>query len=1049
MAKKNSIVFNKRLVLNKFLLSQIGMTDFEEIRKAFRSPELEKINYDGRSKYAIRLCEKYKERLKISEYELKQYDDNIVKALKKINSKRENEIELKYFQYFSLLFVEIYLDKYFSDKQGFVAELNTFLVVFNSENNDDLSPFTEENINKLALWSATASGKTILMHLNFYQILYYIEKYNINFEGSYILLTPNEGLSNQHLNEFDEAGINAGKYDKTLSRLFSKDNRIEIIENTKLADKDGEKTVAVSRFGNQNVVFVDEGHRGTSGDTWYSYRNELCEKGFSFEYSATFGQAVNASNKKSLEEEYAKCIYFDYSYKYFYNDGFGKDYQILNLNSDEELIRKLYLTVAMLTFYQQKKLYAEHKEDYKKFNLKNPLMIFVGGSVNAVRTSNKREVSDVVDVLLFLDEFTNDCDKYIDVIDRILNEKTGLLDSKNMDVFRGKFDYINSLSLSPQEVYHDLIFKIFHEDLTGSILYIEYLKGSDGEIRLRLGQNDPFGLINVGDATRLIKLCKENNLNAGEIDFSESIFSNINKESSPLNILIGSKKFSEGWNSWRVSSMGLMNIGKSEGSQIIQLFGRGVRLKGKNNSLKRSSAYFTEFPYEEKPVAYENLKYLETLNVFGVYADYMAQFKEYLETEGIDINDKPWIISIPIIKNKPKNKVLTLKVKDKLDFKRDGNSIIVGENTDKFIIDLDCYGKVQFQASNMTLRNKIEKDVNYFTEQHLMFLDYDKIYFEIQKYKGEKNYCNMSITRENVQNLLNDRTWYRLFIPQEDMQIRFLRDFGRFNRIAIALLKKYMDKKYSVSRSKWESPLLKYDYIDENDVNYVREDLYNVEISNQEENIMHIEFLKYLRDLITEKIAEKKNPEIYKLKGSLGAVALKPSLYNPYLYASKDNIDIKVTPVALNESEMKFVSDLKIYLEKHKDKYDEKEIYIIRNVSKKGVGFFEDNGFYPDFILWIIDKASYHMVFVEPHGMIHEDINSEKVLLCERIKEYENAIDKNEIDEISPILDSFILSPTKYREMVGNYLKSEWNKKHVLFMDDKNYIEQLFDMILE
>jgi hypothetical protein len=34
--------------------------------------------------------------------------------------------------------------------------------------------------------------------------------------------------------------------------------------------------------------------------------------------------------------------------------------------------------------------------------------------------------------------------------------------------------------------------------------------------------------------------------------------------------------------------MGLMNVGQTEGSQIIQLFGRGVRLKGYGSSLKRS-----------------------------------------------------------------------------------------------------------------------------------------------------------------------------------------------------------------------------------------------------------------------------------------------------------------------------------------------------------------------------------------------------------------------------------------------------------------------------
>lgn len=35
--------------------------------------------------------------------------------------------------------------------------------------------------------------------------------------------------------------------------------------------------------------------------------------------------------------------------------------------------------------------------------------------------------------------------------------------------------------------------------------------------------------------------------------------------------------------------MGLMNVGRTEGSEIIQLFGRGVRLKGHGSSLKRST----------------------------------------------------------------------------------------------------------------------------------------------------------------------------------------------------------------------------------------------------------------------------------------------------------------------------------------------------------------------------------------------------------------------------------------------------------------------------
>ena len=84
--------------------------------------------------------------------------------------------------------------------------------------------------------------------------------------------------------------------------------------------------------------------------------------------------------------------------------------------------------------------------------------------------------------------------------------------------------------------------------------------------------------------------------------------------------MIGSKKFTEGWSSWRVSTMGLLNMGKSEGSQIIQLFGRGVRLKGQGYSLKRSLP-------GERPHGV-HLEKLETLNIFGINADYMEKFRE-------------------------------------------------------------------------------------------------------------------------------------------------------------------------------------------------------------------------------------------------------------------------------------------------------------------------------------------------------------------------------------------------------------------------------------
>ena len=129
----------------------------------------------------------------------------------------------------------------------------------------------------------------------------------------------------------------------------------------------------------------------------------------------------------------------------------------------------------------------------------------------------------------------------------------------------------------------------------------------------------------MGDALGLAEHLESHDIKHLQVRKSElanPIFAEVTRESSPVNLLIGSKKFIEGWNCWRVSSMGLMNTARRKGSQIIQLFGRGVRLKGRDMSLMRSSRL-------DPILAPKYLYLLETLNVFGVGADFMATFRDF------------------------------------------------------------------------------------------------------------------------------------------------------------------------------------------------------------------------------------------------------------------------------------------------------------------------------------------------------------------------------------------------------------------------------------
>ena len=375
---RSQVPFSDKLALNQWMLSLFNVEKFEALACIIRNEELEGLDENNIHRFHHALTSQLTGLSRLSNELLLEYDHNIVRHTLLLNERRimhgEKPIVWKYFQYLALLFTEIYLDRYFSDPLNLFISLNKQIEAYNEDKNeaDQIKPFDTrgeawQQLNKISYWMATGSGKTLVMHVNMLQFKHYLAKHGRSRElNRIILLTPNEGLSQQHLREFEASGIAAEIFNKERGGLFA-GQIVEILEITKLREEMGEKTIAIDAFEGNNLVLVDEGHRGTSGGgdgAWLRFRNALCEKGFSFEYSATFGQAVKGNN--ILTDMYAKNIIFDYSYRYFYHDGFGKDYQILNL--DEETQREhldLYLTACLLTFYQQLRLYREHESSFQ------------------------------------------------------------------------------------------------------------------------------------------------------------------------------------------------------------------------------------------------------------------------------------------------------------------------------------------------------------------------------------------------------------------------------------------------------------------------------------------------------------------------------------------------------------------------------------------------------------------------------------------------------------------------------------------------------------
>ncbi|MFK8303560.1 DEAD/DEAH box helicase family protein [Capnocytophaga stomatis] len=1056
--------FHDKLVLNKYLLSLFGIDSIGkkiigkngvELFTELKLSSQEGYTQEGNTLYLQSLLSHMYDSEHITATMLQTYDENIVRFTKQISEKRGKLITWKYFQYLSLLFTEVYLDKYFRNRVKLLTDLNAFVKEYNLKQTKAnvgkkkqevfvAEPFTMESLNKLAFWNATGSGKTLLMHIHIKQYLHYAHAYNQQHQNKVLLITPNEGLTKQHLEEFALSDIEAAVFSKK-GQLFS-GQQVEILEITKLAEESGEKTVAVESFETSNLVLIDEGHGGMSGDSWKRFRDQLSRTGFAFEYSATFGQAINAASgakKNEFTQEYAKSILFDYSYKYFYEDGYGKDYRILNLKEDNAKYQQLYLTANLVSFFQQQFIFREQKPQLKEFLLHKPLWVFVGGKVNAVRKEGGKEVSDVLEIIYFLTDFLKNPTQSIQNIEAVIHDSAGLVDKNGYSIFENSFSYLKEQNLEGAAIFQMINELVFHNTTLGANLYLDNLKGAEGELGLRVGDNTYFGVINVGDEKKLYDLAVANGVLGVARDFSESLFKKINEEHSTINLLIGSKKFSEGWSSWRVSSMGLMNVGKSEGSQIIQLFGRGVRLKGYQFSLKRSTGLDDYQKPDNLRELKKYLRHLETLQIFGIKADYMENFKKFLEQEGLPTNDSSWItIKVPTIQKEivQKKRLKLIAVKDSERFKHKERVVLQYEPSvfDGKMVVLDWYPKIDV-LENKNSGIVINKNSGSLSAKHLSFLDWCAIYLAIQNFKADKGYHNLAIELEQLQAILHEVSWYNLWIPAANLEFKQFAYVYLWQELAIALLKKYIEQFYLFYKNQYNSNHIEVVHLKADDDNFVLE--YDFRLNTEEE----IEDYQSKIEQLKTQVVDPAFQEV-QIGTEISAFDNLLHLYKPLVYVGKGYKEkLQVSPIPLDASEKQFLDDLITYIGTKPLDLEGKEIHVLRNQSKKGLGFFtEGNNFYPDFILWIVAGDKQKIKFIDPKGIRNsKGINDPKIQFHKVLKEkIQPQVEKAGIE-----LDSYIVSNTSYLEVNWKEDLSieAFNKHHVYFQKENagDYIRKI------
>jgi len=1059
--RNTQIKLSKSLVLNRWVLSQFGVDALESLADAeFRRSVYEGLDADNKTHFHNYLLGREHTLQGVSKSQLIAWDQNIVSHTLAISEKRDAPINWKYFQYLTLLFTELYLERYFGNKEALLHELNEYVEKWNDPFDDSVrnasgficEPFVESDLNKLAYWSATGSGKTLIMHVNILQYRHYLKlsgtEKNLN---KVILVTPNEGLSVQHLKEFAESGIEAELFSKRSGSIFS-GQLVEVIEISKLAEESGDKTVAVEAFETSNLVLIDEGHRGVAGEQWKERRDQLSKTGFAFEYSATFGQAVAAATsikKVSLTQEYSKTILMDYSYKYFYTDGYGKDYHILNVPENDrwEFIRK-YLTGALLAYYQQHCIFEENPLWTSVLNLHKPLWVFVGGSVNAVRTVAGEETSDVLTIIKFFREFIQDPILSHQHLQELLTGGDGILDQQNRSVFTGRFNYLVSKTLLVEDLYFDILQKVFHTDTVGANIYIDQLKGQDGELGIRVGDNY-FGVINVGDESKLFKLCQDKGIEGEAKEFTSSLFHSINDNDSRINLLIGSKKFTEGWSSWRVSTMGLMNIGRSEGSQIIQLFGRGVRLKGYQMSLKRTSMLDQDQRPEMKLP--KGITPVETLQIFGIRADYMQQFKEFLEEEGLPANDSVFTqIEMPVMitTNLGTIRLKVLQVQEGVDFKKEKIvNLVYSHDVGRESVKLEWFPRVQMISGSRNLQNIVPDTQEYkLQDKHLAFIDWQRVYFALQQFKNERSWYNLSINPKVLPDIIRQPSWYALSIPEGELEPNTFRKVMEWEEIVIALLKGYAERYYNMVKGGYLSDRMEAVELTPGHPNFL--EAYHIQIENSRQDIIE----KITK--INSTLRSLEFNDAIQVDHNFTVFQFLQHLYKPLIYIDADKYKdvVKLGNVALNKGEYQFVNQLKDFYEQDQSFFADRKLYLLRNTSRKGIGFFEANGFYPDFILWLIERNKQHITFIDPKGLRQVNgFDNPKLRFYQTVKE---KIEKR-VREKDPnvILNAFIVSPTPFTDVRhwrdGDRI-IDFNDRNVYFMNEQKgiYVRKMLEKVI-
>lgn len=800
-------------------------------------------------------------------------------------------------------------------------------------------------INRAAFWMATGSGKTLVM-VKLLAILADLMNKDLIPHKDILILAPKDEILSQireHINKFNKSAEiiinlrNLKEWEK-IKNQQSISNKSEInafyyrgdniVDKETIAKKENGSRInyeSIYNCGNWYLI-LDEAHKGEKETSKrQQYFMALTQNGFLFNFSATFTDDLDITTtvfdyklNTFLKEGYGKKLYIaDSNFKNF-NKGMDDDFSI---NEKKDIIAQtlIIFSIAKKHFY---KMQTISKNLYHA-----PLLITLANSVNT-------EDADLKIFYKFLAEIAQGRFDFESAKSNLIAKLEA-----NKGYLFGLGDIDQNFIFEIKNLKKENFFKaVFNAEEHGNIEIVKF-KDNSRELAFKLINASKYFMLIV--ANDIIKW--ESNVLAG-YEFGqvieESFFNDINKRND-INILLGSRIFTEGWDTNRPNVINFINIGVSDDAKkfVLQSIGRGIRIEPTINQRKR-------FDYLDNPLfsnsEIEKIKkennILESLFVFATNKEVVKNILDGLEKQA----NFDWIKIEGIKKNEGINeKELPIFIPFFEDDGVNDKPFWIGKNEYKELYQLVKKNgpKVLLLKQGIKLRtfNKIMNKDNFIVEERRRKKSIENILFI------SDNYFNENVKKISEIKILNGEILHYKEVKTNIDKIKVERlEKDILKIIKPRLTEKEIDKMFDMG-----------------------------EINKN----------KY-KELIKD-AAYSGNLDI--LRNYLDFEILEEHYYTPILFKQDTE---KFQHIIKTKSEIDFLHALKEYSIQDNNLLKSFDWWyfskIDETIDRVSIPYFnsergEYDNFYPDFIFWLKKDNKYYIKFIDPHGVEYTTNSADKI----------------------------------------------------------------------